>query len=133
MQRLPIHYTAGLVIVSVLLSIGASFAALSLSDRVRAATAAGPRRFWLTSGSVAGGGGIRARHYPGGRALTLPVPIFCFWPTVLLSMLLAIAASRVALGVVSRERLAARQLLVGGLLMGAGVGGMHYHRVAAMR
>src|ERR1700733_13494021 len=133
MQRLPIHYTAGLVIVSVLLSIGASFAALSLSDRVRAATTVGPRRFWLTSGSVSMGVGIWSMHYLGMLALTLPVPIFYFWPTVLLSLLLAIAASSVALSVVSRERLTARRLLVGGLLMGAGIGAMHYTGMAAMR
>ena len=133
MQTLATHYTVGLVIVSVLLSIGASFAALSLSDRVRAATSAGPRRFWLTSGSVAMGVGIWSMHYLGMLALTLPVPIFYFWPTVLLSLVLAIAAASVALSVVSGERLAARRLLGGGLMMGAGIGAMHYTGMAAMR
>ena len=133
MQTLAIHYTVGLVVVSVLISIGASFAALSLADRVRAATAVGPRRFWLTSGSVAMGVGIWSMHYLGMLAVTLPVPIFYFWPTVLLSMLLAIAASSVALSVVSGERLTARRLLVGGLLMGGGIGAMHYTGMAAMR
>jgi NO-binding membrane sensor protein with MHYT domain len=72
-------------------------------------------------------------HYLGMLALTLPVPVFYFWPTVLLSMLLAIAASSVALSVVSRERPHARRLLGGGLLMGAGIGAMHYTGMAAMR
>jgi diguanylate cyclase (GGDEF)-like protein len=133
MQTLPIHYTIGLVIVSVLISIGASFAALSLSDRVRAATTVSSRRFWLASGSVAMGVGIWSMHYLGMLALTLPVPIFYFWPTVLLSMFLAITASSVALSIVSGERLTARQLLGGGLLMGAGIGAMHYTGMAAMR
>jgi diguanylate cyclase (GGDEF)-like protein len=133
MQTLAIHYNIGLVVVSILISIGASFAALSLSDRVRAATTTGPRRFWLTSGSVAMGVGIWSMHYLGMLALTLPVPIFYFWPTVLLSMLLAIAASSVALRVVSTESLAAQRLLVGGLMMGAGIGAMHYTGMAAMR
>ena len=133
MQTLAIHHTAGLVIVSVLLSIGASLAALSLSDRVRAATSVGPRRFWLTSGSVAMGVGIWSMHYLGMLALTLPVPIFYFWPAVLLSLLLAIAASSVALSVVSRETLTTRRLLGGGLMMGAGIGAMHYTGMAAMR
>ena len=78
MQTLVIHYTIGLVIVSVLISIGASFAALSLSDRVRAATTVGPRRFWLASGSVAMGVGIWSMHYLGMLAFTLPVPIAKF-------------------------------------------------------
>ena len=133
MQTLAIHYTAGQVIVSVLLSIGASLAALSLSDRVRAATSVGSRRFWLTSGSVAMGVGIWSMHYLGMLALTLPVPIFYFWPAVLLSLVLAIAASSVALSVVSRETLTTRRLLGGGLMMGAGIGAMHYTGMAAMR
>jgi diguanylate cyclase len=77
--------------------------------------------------------GIWSMHYLGMLALTLPVPIFYFWPTVLLSLLLAIAASRVALSVVSRDSLAARRLLGGGLMMGAGIGAMHYTGMAAMR
>jgi hypothetical protein len=75
MQTLVIHYTVGLVIVSVLLSIGASFAALSLSDRVRAATTVGPRRFWLTSGSVAMGG--RVCHCSRGRVDPLGGAWYC--------------------------------------------------------
>jgi diguanylate cyclase (GGDEF)-like protein len=133
MSTLAVHYTPGLVIVSVLISIIASYAALSLSDRVRVASTGGLRRFWLTSGSVAMGVGIWSMHYLGMLALKLPVPVFYFWPTVLLSLLLAIAASTVALSVVSRETLAVRRLLTGGLMMGAGIGAMHYTGMAAMR
>jgi len=133
MMPLAVHYTFSLVIVSVLISIAASFAALSLSERVRVATAARHRRFWLASGSVAMGIGIWSMHYLGMLALKLPVPVFYFWPTVLLSLLLAIAASSVALNVVSRERFAVGQLLIGGLLMGSGIGAMHYTGMAAMR
>jgi diguanylate cyclase len=133
MPTLATHYTFGLVVVSVLISIAASFAALSLSDRVRAATTIGPRRFWSASGSVAMGVGIWSMHYLGMLALKLPVPVLYFWPIVLLSLFLAIAASSVALTVVSRERLTARTLLAGGLLMGAGIGAMHYTGMAAMR
>jgi diguanylate cyclase (GGDEF)-like protein len=133
MQTLPLHYNFGLVIVSVLISIDASFAALSTSDRVWAAPDGRTRRFWLTSGSLAMGVGIWSMHYLGMLALTLPVSIFYFWPTVLLSMLLAIAASCVALSVVSRKTLTARQLFGGSLLMGAGIAAMHYTGMAAMR
>jgi diguanylate cyclase (GGDEF)-like protein len=133
MPMLPTHYIPGLVLVSVSISIGASFVALSSAERVRAANTVGARRFWLTSGSVAMGVGIWSMHYLGMLALKLPVPVFYFWPTVLLSLLLAIAASYVALSVVSKERLTVRRLLMGGLLMGAGVAGMHYTGMAAMR
>jgi diguanylate cyclase (GGDEF)-like protein len=88
---------------------------------------------WLTSGSVAMGVGIWSMHYLGMLALKLPIPVYYFWPTVLLSLLLAIVASSVALSVVSRERLTRPRLFVGGLLMGTGVGAMHYTGMAAMR
>src|SRR5450432_562406 len=108
-MTLATHYTVSLVVVSVLISIGASYAALSLADRVRAASTARLRRLWLTGGSVAMGVGIWSMHYLGMLALQLPVPVFYFWPTVLLSLLLAVAASSVALSVVSGERLTTRR------------------------
>jgi diguanylate cyclase (GGDEF)-like protein len=133
MPPLATQYTSGLVVVSVLISIGASYAALSLADRVRAAASPGLRRFWLSSGSLTLGVGIWSMHYLGMLALKLPVPVYYYWPTVLLSLLLAIAASSIALTVVSAERLTVRRMLAGGLLMGAGIGGMHYVGMAAMR
>jgi diguanylate cyclase len=133
MPTLATHYSSGLVTVSVLISICSSFAALSLSDGMRAAATVGVRRFWLASGSVAMGVGIWSMHFLGMLALHLPFPVFYFWPTVLLSMLFAIAASCVALYVVSKEILAPRRLFSGGLLMGAGIGAMHYTGMAAMR
>jgi PAS domain S-box-containing protein len=55
------------------------------------------------------------------------------WPTVLLSLLAAILASAVALGVVSRPKMGALRALAGSVLMGAGISSMHYIGMAAMR
>jgi diguanylate cyclase (GGDEF)-like protein len=129
---LAIHYSLGLVIVSVLISMGAAYAALSLVDRMRATTL-WSRRLWLLGGSAAMGGGIWSMHYLGMLAVELPVPVYYFWPTVLLSLLMAIAASGVALMVASAEKSGWPRLLAGGALMGAGIGGMHYTGMAAMR
>ena len=133
MPILATQYTVGLVIVSVLISIGAAYAALSLADRMREAERVLTRRLWLLGGSVAMGGGIWSMHYLGMLAVKLPVPVYYYWPTVLLSLLMAIAASTVALTVVSADKSGWRRLLIGGLLMGAGIGGMHYTGMAAMR
>jgi diguanylate cyclase len=132
-SSLVVHYNFTLVLISVLISIGASYAALSLSDRVRAAPTPAVRRLWLTGGATAMGVGIWSMHYLGMLAAELPVPVFYHWPTVLLSLLLAVAAAKVALDVVSAENLSFRRLLVGGLLMAAGIGAMHYTGMAAMR
>jgi diguanylate cyclase (GGDEF)-like protein len=133
MSTIAAHYNYGLVIVSILIAIGASYAALSLSDRVHTAATPGFRHFWLVGGAVSMGIGIWSMHYLGMLAVELPVQVFYFWPTVLLSLLLAIAAARVALAVTSADLLSPRRLLVGGLLMATGIGGMHYTGMAAMR
>jgi PAS domain S-box-containing protein len=66
-------------------------------------------------------------------AFILPIPVAYHWPTVLLSLLAAILASAVALGVVSRPKMGALRALAGSVLMGAGISSMHYIGMAAMR
>src|SRR6185436_15986438 len=54
-------------------------------------------------------------------------------PTVIASLIAAIAASAVPLFVVSRNTLTVRSVVAGGLGMGSGIAGMHYTGMAAMR
>jgi NO-binding membrane sensor protein with MHYT domain len=125
-------YNYALVALSVLIAIFASYAALDLAGRV---TAAGgwTRTVWLLGGAGAMGTGIWSMHYIGMLAFLLPIPVAYHWPTVLLSLLAAVLASVVALGVVSRQKMGAFRALAGSVLMGAGISGMHYIGMAAMR
>lgn len=77
--------------------------------------------------------GIWAMHYVGMLAYTLPVPILYHFPTVILSLLAAIAASAVALFTVSRARMGVPAVITGSLVMGGGIAAMHYIGMAAMR
>src|ERR1700758_4545204 len=97
-------YNYALVALSVLIAIFASYAALDLAGRV---TAAGGwiRAVWLLGGAGAMGTGIWSMHCLGSRSLILPIPVAYHWPTVLLSLLAAILASAVALGVASRQKM----------------------------
>src|SRR5713101_9830406 len=97
-------YNYALVALSVLIAMFASYAALHLAGRV---TAAGgwTRAVWLLGGAGAMGTGIWSMHYIGMLAFILPIPVAYHWPTVLLSLLAAILASVVALGVVSRQKM----------------------------
>ena len=125
-------YNHTLVALSVLIAIVASYAALDVAARVTASS--GPiRALWLLGGAVAMGTGIWSMHYIGMLAFTLPIPMAYHWPTVLLSLLAAIVASAVALYVVSRRRMGAAEAMAGSILMGAGMAGMHYIAMAAMR
>jgi PAS domain S-box-containing protein len=125
-------YNYALVALSVLIAMFASYAALDLAGRV---TAAGgwTRAVWLLGGAGAMGTGIWSMHYIGMLAFVLPIPVAYHWPTVLLSLLAAILASVVALGVVSRQKMSVFRALAGSVLMGMGIASMHYIGMAAMR
>jgi PAS domain S-box-containing protein len=79
------------------------------------------------------GSGIWCMHYTGMLAFRLPIPVYYHVPTVVASLLAAIAASGVALFVVSRTPMTATHLVVGSIFMGAGIATMHYTGMAAMR
>jgi PAS domain S-box-containing protein len=125
-------YNYSLVALSVFIAVFASYAALDLASRV---TAAGgwTRALWVLGGACAMGTGIWSMHYIGMLAFILPIPVAYHWPTVLLSLFAAILASVIALYVVSRQKMGASQAVAGSILMGAGIAGMHYIGMAAMR
>jgi len=125
-------YDYGEVARSVLIAIFASYAALDLAGRVTAARGR-VRLAWLSGGAVAMGIGIWAMHFKGMLALHLPVPVEYHWPTVLASLLVAILASAVALYVSSRHKMGPVEAFTGSIFMGAGIAGMHYIGMAAMR
>jgi PAS domain S-box-containing protein len=125
-------YNYSLVALSVFIAVFASYAALDLASRV---TAAGgwTRALWVLGGACAIGTGIWSMHYIGMLAFILPIPVAYHWPTVLRSLCAAILASAIALYVVSRQKMGASQAVAGSVLMGAGIAGMHYIGMAAMR
>ena len=125
-------YDYRLVALSVALAICASYAALDLAGRITAAQN-WARALWLGGGATSMGLGIWAMHYIGMLAFDLPVPVLYHYPTVIASLLAAIAASAVALFTVSRQRMGVTQELTGSLAMGGGIAAMHYIGMLAMR
>ncbi|MGB7602733.1 MAG: diguanylate cyclase [Candidatus Sulfotelmatobacter sp.] len=125
-------YDYGLVAFSVLLAMFASYAALELAGRVTSARGR-VRALWLGCGAIVMGLGIWAMHYVGMLALDMPITVSYHLPTVALSLLAAIAASAVALFVVSRAKISMWQEIGGSVAMGGGIAAMHYIGMAAMR
>src|SRR5579871_1565022 len=107
-------YDYRLVVLSVFIAILAAYAALDLAGRVTSARG-GVRLTWMAGGAFAMGMGIWSMHYIGMLAFHLSVPVLYDWPTVLLSLLAAIAASGVALFVVSRETMGMFRAIAGSL------------------
>ncbi len=125
-------YDYRLVALSVALAMFASYAALDMAGRVTTARSDW-RAFWLISGAASMGLGIWAMHFVGMLAFALPVPVLYHYPTVVVSLMAAIAASGIALFTVSRQRIGALSWTLGSLVMGAGIVAMHYVGMMAMR
>jgi PAS domain S-box-containing protein len=125
-------YEYGEVARSVLIAIAASYTALDLAGRVTAARGR-VRLAWLSGGAVAMGIGICEMHLKGMLAFRLPVPVQYHWPTALIALSVAILASAVALYVTSRQKMGRLEALIGSIVMGAGIAGLHYTLMGAMR
>ena len=125
-------YNAGLVALSVLIAMVASYAAFDSGERVSASD--GQRRWiWLTSGAIAMGFAIWSMHYVGMLAFVLPVPVLYHVPTVVLSLVVAVAGAAIALCIVSRKTVRRGDAAIAGVCLGGAIVSMHYIGMAAMR
>ena len=132
MPTLAGTYSATLVAVSVIVAALASYVALVLASRVIAATGRA-RVAWLLSGAVAMGAGIWTMHFVGMLAFRLDNrPITYDALHLILSVLVAIAASGFALWVVSWGAGTWRLLTLGAVAMGGAIAGMHYLGMAGL-
>ncbi|HEY9102942.1 putative bifunctional diguanylate cyclase/phosphodiesterase [Chitinimonas sp.] len=125
-------YSSLLVLLSLLVAILAAYTALDLAGRITTAQGRAAH-WWLAGGACAMGIGIWSMHFIGMLAFRLPIELGYDPHITLLSLLIAIASSALALWLVSRQTLPWSRLVGGALLMGAGVSAMHYTGMAAMR
>ncbi|KAB0649473.1 histidine kinase [Burkholderia diffusa] len=126
-------YNLLLVLLSLVIATLASYTALDLAAFISLLDNPTLKRAWLAGGAAAMGTGIWSMHFVGMLALSLPIPLGYALPDTGASLAIAVLVSYFALNVVTRARLSRRRLLAGGVLMGAGIVGMHYTGMAAMR
>ena len=126
------RYDPTLVLVSVLVAIFASYTALSVAGRVKQAHGYASV-VWTAGGALAMGSGIWAMHFIGMLAFSLPIPLGYDVPLTLLSLLLPVLVSGMALWQLRAPLLRPRELASSALLMGLGINAMHYTGMAAMR
>lgn len=120
-----------LVLLSVLIAILCSYTGLDIAGRI--GTARGrAAHWWFAGGTFVMGIGIWSTHFIGMLAFTLPIPLGYDPAVTLLSLLIAIALSGLALWLITRDTLTRPRLCGGALLMGFGVAGVHYTGMAAM-
>ncbi|HTN43564.1 MAG TPA: MHYT domain-containing protein [Nitrospiria bacterium] len=125
-------YDMSLVFLSYVIAAVASFVALDLAGRVTASQGSA-RKLWLMGGAIAMGVGIWSMHFIAMLAFSLPVTVSYDTMTTAASLLAAVATSGIALFIVSRDAMGLVPLVSGSVLMGVGIGTMHYTGMAAMR
>ena len=125
-------YEPWLVALSVAIAIFSSVLALQMVDLAMR----GGRWFralTLFTASIALGTGVWTMHFVAMLAFNLCTPVSYDPVVTALSVLPSFAASAVALGVISRPKVTRTALLFGGVLVGGGIGIMHYVGMSAMR
>jgi NO-binding membrane sensor protein with MHYT domain len=125
------YHNHRLVVLSIVISILAAYAARALTGRVRDARG----RVWLTWLVIAAtvdGIGTWSMHYTGKLALRLPVPLLFDWSMVLLSLLVSIIGSAAALLVLSRSHIGWPRAVVASIFLGLGISGLHYTAMAGV-
>ena len=124
-------YDPALVALSIVVAVIASYAALDLGSRLLASPG-WKRLLWLALAAVAMGGGIWSMHFIAMLAFILPIPVEYEFKTTVLSLLAAVLATGAGFYVVGENPHKRRRLLAGGVLIGAGILGMHYTGMSAM-
>ncbi|HZQ01469.1 MAG TPA: MHYT domain-containing protein [Reyranella sp.] len=131
-QALPETYSLTLVVLSYLVASLGGYAFLQFARRIAELQGGRGRYAWMAGGALAMGAGIWAMHFIGMLAFVLPIPVSYEAGLTALSMVPAILGAAVALHVVARPVVSTTRLLIGGTLMGAGIGAMHYTGMSAV-
>mgnify|MGYP000521868596 CR=1 FL=1 len=121
-----------MVAVSIFIAILASFMGLQVALQDNCEGSLKRKKVMLALGSIALGGGIWSMHFIGMLAFNLCTTVDFGWTLTLLSLFPGIAASWVALNHINSHQQGIKPLFIGGLLVGAGIGTMHYTGMAAM-
>jgi len=125
-------YNYSLVLLSILVAIAVSHTALRLAARVSRAKGSSAQ-LWLAGGAVAMGTGIWSMHFIGMLAFSLPIPLSYDLTNTLASLGVAIATSAFALRLATKAGHGLLRMACGALVMGAGICGMHYVGMTALR
>lgn len=132
MTEMIASYNVPLVLLSILIAIIAAYAMLDLTERVRGKTPL-PRDLWLIGGGLVMGIGVWSMHFVGMLAFEMEKPMSYDPLVVFASLLIAVIGAVPALLVISHPHVTRWRTVLGGLLMGSGISGMHYVGMAAMR
>jgi NO-binding membrane sensor protein with MHYT domain len=125
-------YDSGLVAVSIAIAILGSFTGLVVTTGIRHVQ--GPEVILrVILGGLGVGGGIWSMHFIAMLAVILPVPLSYDITQTAISAVLAVMFTATAFAIFGRNAFGKYTLPVSALFLGAGIGGMHYLGMNAVR
>ena len=127
------YHDKWLVMLSYVVAAFASYTAFHLLARVRSAANDNIRTIWLVIAGTSMGCGIFSMHFIAMLAVHIPVPVHYDPAVTALSALFAIGASGVAFHFASRQDRGFTRLFIGAVILGSGIGLMHYTGDLALR
>lgn len=130
---MPVHHDPSLVAASIAIALLASYTTLDLTSSLVLARG---RAFVLalSASALAMGTGIWSMHFTGMLAFQLAGnPISYELKLLAASIVIAVAASAVALFVFTRKKLRRMTIAAAGFAMGGAISGMHYTGMGALR
>jgi NO-binding membrane sensor protein with MHYT domain len=119
-----------LVVLSFVISVFAAYTAMNTLLKAKQATRP---QIWLVGGSIAYGFGVWAMHFTGMTAMNAGGLVSYEMGLTLFSLLVAVAGSYAAFWLANSDLKTAVKALASGTVLGAGIGGMHYVGMWAMR
>lgn len=131
--HLPMTHNVFLVLLSIAVAIFASTLALHTTQVVAMAKDKLQKQIVIASGSLALGLGIWCMHFIGILSMSIPITIRFDYTLTLISLIPSWIAAAIIFNILSRPRIHAWQLILSGILVGAGIGTMHYVGMAALK
>jgi NO-binding membrane sensor protein with MHYT domain len=129
------HFTFGALTPGLAYIMSCAGSLLGLLCTTRAQVLTGRSRIqWLMAGALAiGGTGVWVMHFIGMLGFSVSSTTIRYdIPLTLFSAMIAIVAAGIGLYIAGARSVSAERLLLGGLLTGLGVAGMHYTGMTAM-
>lgn len=125
-------YDYGLVFLSYVIAVMASYVALDLTGRLQAEQNTTVKLYWLLGGAFAMGAGIWSMHFIGMLAfsMTMPMSYDLFWTGI--SMMAAVLVSGFAFYLLRNREQSLFNLMMGGIILGLGIATMHYLGMTGM-
>ena len=127
-----VTYDPFLVLLSVLIAICGGYTCFHLMDRLTRLYGASWKSTILAA-ALAIGGGIWSMHFVAMLAMNMPDTVSYNLQETLLSALIAIGVTAIALYLVTFRKATAHMTVVSGILLGIGISAMHYVGMAAIR